>query len=92
MYIVKGKKNIEVKEISCGDIGAVSKLNNTRTGDTLCAPGTFVQLEGIEFAEPCYSRAISPKVKGNEEKISAGLTRLKDEDPYFSVTNNTETK
>ena len=92
IYIVKGKKNIEVKEISCGDIGAVSKLNNTRTGDTLCAPGTFVQLEGIEFAEPCYSRAISPKVKGNEEKISAGLTRLKDEDPSFSVTNNTETK
>jgi len=92
IYIVKGKKNIEVKEISCGDIGLVAKLNNTRTGDTLCAPGTFVKLDGIEFAEPCYSRAISPKVKGQEEKIAAGLTRLKDEDPSFTVVNNVETK
>ena len=92
IYIVKGKKNIEVKEISCGDIGLVAKLNNTRTGDTLCAPGTFVKLDGIEFAEPCYSRAIAPKVKGQEEKIAAGLTRLKDEDPSFTVVNNVETK
>ena len=92
IYIVKGKKNIEVKEISCGDIGLVAKLNNTRTGDTLCAPGTFVKLDGIEFAEPCYSRAITPKVKGQEEKIAAGLTRLKDEDPSFTVVNNVETK
>ena len=92
IYIVKGKKNIEVKEISCGDIGLVAKLNNTRTGDTLCAPGTFVKLDGIEFSEPCYSRAIAPKVKGQEEKIAAGLARLKDEDPSFTVVNNTETK
>ncbi|MBO4929107.1 MAG: elongation factor G [Clostridia bacterium] len=92
IYIVKGKKNIEVKEISCGDIGLVAKLNNTRTGDTLCAPGTFVKLDGIEFAEPCYSRAITPKVKGQEEKIAAGLARLKDEDPSFTVVNNVETK
>ena len=92
IYIVKGKKNIEVKEIGCGDIGAVSKLADTKTGDTLCAPGLGITLQGIDFAEPCYSQVISPKVKGGEEKIASGLTKLRDEDPTFTVTNNTETK
>ncbi|MBQ9534801.1 MAG: elongation factor G [Clostridia bacterium] len=92
IYIVKGKKNIEVKEIGCGDIGAVSKLNDTKTGDTLCGADINVTLEGINFNEPCYSQAIAPKVKGGEEKIATGLNRLKDEDPAFTVVNNTETK
>ena len=92
IYIVKGKKNIEVKEIGCGDIGAVSKLNNTKTGDTLCDPSVNIKLQGIEFAEPCYSRAIAPKTKGGEEKIASGLNRLKDEDPAFTLVNNVETK
>ena len=91
VYVTKGKKNTELKEIGCGDIGAVSKLTDTKTGDTLCAQGINVTLKGIEFAEPCYSQAISPKVKGGEEKIASGLTRLKDEDPTFTVTNNAET-
>ncbi len=91
-YIVKGKKNIEVKEIGCGDIGAVSKLNNTRTGDTLCDPSLNIRLDGIQYAEPCYSQAVSAKTKGGEEKIAAGLTRLKDEDPTFTIVNNAETK
>ncbi len=92
IYIVKGKKNIEVKEIGCGDIGAVSKLNNTKTGDTLCDPSLNIKLDGIHYAEPCYSRAILAKAKGGEEKIAAGLTRLKDEDPTFTVVNDPETK
>ena len=92
IYIVKGKKNYEVKEVGCGDIGAVSKLTDTSTGDTLCAPGVGITLKGIEFAEPCYSQVISPKVKGGEEKIASGLARLHDEDPTFTVVNNPETK
>ena len=92
IYIVKGRKNKEVTEVSCGDIGAVSKLGDTMTGDTLCAPGIDLALTGIEFNEPCYSRAISSKVKGGEEKIAAGLNRLRDEDPAFTVVNNAETK
>ena len=92
LYIVKGKKNIEVKEISCGDIGAVAKLSSTITGDSLCAAGAEVTLDGIQYNEPCYSQAISPKVKGNEDKIAAGLAKLHDEDPAFSVVNNVETK
>ena len=92
IFFVKGKKNTEVKEITCGDIGAVSKLGDTRTGDTLCMPGKDLTIKGIIFNEPCYSQAITPKIKGGEEKIAAGLTRLKDEDPAFHVVNNSETK
>ena len=91
LYTVRGKKNTEVPEIGCGDIGAVSKLVNTRTGDTLCAASNVITLKGIDFAVPCYSQAIAPKVKGNEEKIASGLTRLKDEDPAFTSEINSET-
>ncbi|MDP4109885.1 MAG: elongation factor G [Bacillota bacterium] len=92
IYVVKGKKNTEVQEIGCGDIGAVAKLAGTKTGDTLCGASNAVTLKGIDFVKPCYSQAISPKVKGNEEKIATGLTRLKDEDPSFSTEQNVETK
>ncbi len=91
IFITKGKKNTEVKEIGCGDIGAVSKLSDTKTGDTLSDTGDLT-LPGIEFNEPCYSRAIAAKVKGGEEKIAAGLAKLRDEDPTFTVVNNPETK
>ncbi len=91
IYVMQGKKSVEVKEIDCGDIGAVSKLSDTKTCDTLCDPKRPVLLRGIEFAKPCYSMAISPKVKGQEDKIAAGLTRLGEEDLTFSVVNNAET-
>jgi len=92
IYTMLGKKNIEVKEIACGDIGAVSKLTDTKTGDTLCDPKSPSAAKGIEFAPPCYSMAISPKIKGQEDKIAAGLTRLAEEDLTFSIVNNAETK
>ena len=91
LYEVCGKKNTETKEVVCGDIAAVSKLNETLTGDTLADPSLGITLDGIDFAEPCYSQAIAPKVKGTEDKIAAGLTKLRDEDPTFTVVNNTET-
>jgi len=91
IYTVKGKKNTEIKEVCCGDIAAVSKLNETRTGDTLCAPGSGIVLEGIKFPEPCYSMAIMPLAKGGEEKIASGLARLSEEDPTFTVEQNSET-
>jgi len=91
IYVMQGKKSIEVKEITCGDIGAVAKLSDTKTGDTLCDPKRPITLRGIEFMPPCYSMAISPKTKGQEDKIAAGLTRLAEEDLTFSVLNNAET-
>ncbi|MDL2273268.1 elongation factor G [Oscillospiraceae bacterium OttesenSCG-928-G22] len=92
IYIMKGKKNTEVKEIVLGDIGTVSKLTETKTGDTLTAVGSNISLAGIEFPPPSYSMAIAPKQKGGEEKIASGLTRLAEEDPTFSFGQNTETR
>jgi len=92
IYTVRGKKNIEVEEVCLGDIAAVSKLVNTKTNDTLCAPKNVVAYKGIEFAEPCYRQCITPKVKGGEEKIAAGLTKLRDEDRTITSYTDTETK
>ena len=92
LYVMKGKKAEEVKELQCGDIGAVAKMDKLRTGDTLCDARKVVKLEPIDFPEPCYSVAVTPKVKGQEDKIAAGLTRLSEEDPSFTWVNNAETR
>ncbi len=91
LYTVCGKKATEVKELSCGDIGAIGKMDKVKTGDTLCDPRKVVMLKGIPYAEPCYSVAIAPKVRGQEEKVASGLLRLNEEDPSFRVVNNAET-
>ena len=92
IYTFKGKKNSEVAEICCGDIGAVAKLIDTKTGDTLSAYKDALSFAGINFDEPCYSQAIAPKTKGNEEKMALGLNKIMDEDPTIKLENNTETK
>ncbi|MEE0793835.1 MAG: elongation factor G [Oscillospiraceae bacterium] len=92
IYYMQGKKNVEVQEIGCGDIGAVSKLSDTKTGDTLCDSKAVEAAPGIEYAVPCYSMAIAPKTKGQEDKVAQGLARLGEEDRSFTVTNNAETK
>ena len=91
LYILRGKKATEVKSLTCGDIGAIAKMDKVHTGDTLCDPRHVIKFAGIPFAEPNYSKAIYPKTRGQEEKVAAGLTRLNDEDPSFTVTNNAET-
>ncbi len=92
LYSMCGKKASEVKHLTCGDIGAIGKMDKVKTGDTLCDPRKVVSLKGIPYADPCYSMAISPKVKGQEDKVGAGLNRLNEEDPSFTVVNNAETK
>jgi len=91
LYSMCGKKSSEVKELTCGDIGAIGKMDKVKTGDTLCDPRKVVSLKGIPYAPPCYSMAIAPKVKGQEEKVGTGLNRLNEEDPSFSLVNNAET-
>ena len=92
LYTMCGKKNTEVKVLGCGDIGAIGKMDKVKTGDTLCDPRKVVALKGIPYAPACYSMAISPKVKGQEDKVGAGLNRLNEEDPSFNLVNNAETK
>ena len=91
LYVIKGKKTEEVKEICCGDIAAIGKMDRVKTGDTLCDPKAAVKLEGLKFAEPCYERAISPASKNEIEKLGTGLNKLNEEDPTFHVVNNAET-
>ena len=91
LYTMRGKKATEVKELVCGDIGAIAKMDKVKTGDTLCDSRKVVALKGIPFAEPCYSVAIAPKTRGQDDKVAQGLNRLNEEDPSFSVVNNAET-
>ena len=90
LYTLCGKKNTEVKEICCGDIGAIGKMDY-KTGDTLVDSKTIVALPRISVPEPVYSMAISPKTKGQEDKIATGLNRLNEEDISFTIVNNGET-
>ena len=91
LYVMKGKKSEEVKELGCGDIGAIGKMDKVKTGDTLCDSRKVVALKQIPFAEPCYSVAIAPKTRGQEDKVAQGLNRLNEEDPSFTLVNNGET-
>ena len=91
LYAMCGKKSTEVKHLTCGDIGAIGKMDKVKTGDTLCDPRKVVALKGLPYAQPCYSMAIAPKIKGQEEKVGTGLNRLNEEDPSFTLVNNAET-
>ena len=92
VYTLCGKKQEEAKKVKAGDIGCIAKLEKTKTGDTLCDKGKNIILTGIEFPAPVLSMAVSPKTKGDEEKIVSGLAKLSEEDPTFTVTTNAETK
>lgn len=91
IFSLKGKEKTEIGEITSGMIVGLVKLKNTHTGDTL-AKGIKVSLPQIEFPTPSISMAIVPKAKGDEEKISSGLTRLRDEDPTFTFAYDPEIK
>lgn len=88
---VRGKKQEDAAYVGAGDIGAIPKLQNTMTGDTLCAPTRKVVLEGITYPNPTYTMAIYPKTKGEEEKVASGLAKLAEEDPTIKFGMNTET-
>ncbi|MCD8004217.1 MAG: elongation factor G [Oscillospiraceae bacterium] len=91
LYTLKGKKATEVKSLGCGDIGAIGKMDKVKTGDTLCDARQVFKRAPPDYPEPNYAMAISPKTKGQEDKVAAGLTRLNEEDRTFTVVNNAET-
>jgi elongation factor G len=81
----------EIEEAYAGDIVAGVGLKQTSTGDTLSAPDAPVLLETIEFPEPVIQVAIEPKTKADQEKLSASLARLAEEDPTFRIQTDEET-
>lgn len=92
LFLLRGKEQIEVEQISCGDIGATAKLQYTQTGDTLCDKEHLIQFKPMNLPKPALFMAIEPKSKGDEEKISSSLHKLQEEDPSFVVERNKETK
>ena len=90
LYFIKGKKQDAASTVVAGDIGAVAKLNNTSTGDTLSEDGDAAF---APFAVPAavYSMAVSAAKKGDEDKVFASLRKLQDEDISFTVSKNAET-
>jgi elongation factor G len=81
----------DVDDVFAGDIVAGIGFKNTTTGDTLSAEHDPIQLESMEFPAPVISVAIEPKTKSDEEKLSASLYRLSEEDPTFLVRGDEET-
>ena len=92
LAVLQGKTQIAVAEIRAGDLGAVSKLKSTQTSDTLAPADSAFVFPPIAFAEPVLSYAIEPKSRGDEEKISASLQRLQEEDPTIRYARDAQTK
>ncbi|HEV3401816.1 MAG TPA: elongation factor G [Acidimicrobiales bacterium] len=91
LFTMRGKEQDGVPELPAGDIGAVAKLANTNTGDTLAPKGTPVVLEPPQLPEPALSIAVRPKSKGDEDKLMTGLHRLQEEDQALHVRRDDET-
>ncbi len=91
VLIVKGKKQEECAYIGAGDIGAIPKLSDANTGDTLCSPKRKVILSGIRYPHPTFKMAIYPKKKGEEDKVAQGMARLVEEDPTLEFISDKET-
>ena len=87
-----GKKQEETAFITAGDIGAVTKLGASVTGDTLCDPKKVVSFQRMQFPDPCLSMAVKIKNKGDEGKVAQGMARLMEEDPTIRFEQNPETK
>ena len=92
LFTLVGKEHVSVPEVTAGDIGAVAKLQQAHTGDTLSTKddaGTGCRRS--DLPEPLLAYAIAPKTKGDENKLATGLARLREEDPTLRVSRNEET-
>ncbi|MDO4536400.1 MAG: elongation factor G [Clostridium perfringens] len=90
LYYINGKNQISTCKIRKGDIGAISKLQNISTGDTICDVNANILYNNIKFPDPVLSMAVIPKTKGDEDKISSGLSKLLEEDNTFKIVRDTE--
>jgi elongation factor G len=91
LLLLQGKAQTQVPEIQAGDLGAVAKLKDTQTGDTLADKASPVVYPAVSFPEPATTFAIEPKTRGDEDKISLALQRLQEEDPVLRVSRDPQT-
>lgn len=92
IFTMNGKHRKEAGILNAGDIGAVVKLKNTHTGDTLCDPKLNIEIQKINFPPPSIHEAVVTTSKGDEEKIATGLATLHEEDPTFVYHVDSELK
>jgi elongation factor G len=91
LLTLQGKEHAQETGFGPGDIGAVSKLKETTTGDLLLDAEREVETPPIEFPEPVMSFAVTPKAKGDEEKVGTALRRLSEEDPTLRIRRDPQT-
>lgn len=91
VFTLRGKKQQQATEIIAGDIGAVSKLTVTQTNDTLGTKANQIELPAIQFPEAQIVQAITPKTRGDEDKLNSSLSRLAEEDPTFHFGQSPDT-
>ena len=89
---MQGKTAVPVNELHAGDIGAVAKLKETLTGDTLGDKGSSIQYPQVTFAEPAITFAIEPKTRADEDKLSNGIHKLMEEDAMLRFFRDAQTK
>ena len=91
LFLLRGKNQLSVSQVSAGDIAALSKLQFTNTGDTLCDAANPIRYEKISFPEPSVQKAVYAAKQGEEDKVFSGLARLQEEDPSIRLEKNAET-
>jgi elongation factor G len=91
LELLQGKAQTPVPELQAGDLGAVAKLKETQTGDTLTDKAHPIVYPPIAFPEPATTFAIEPKTRGDEDKISQALHRLMEEDPVLRLSRDPQT-
>ncbi|MBO7649137.1 MAG: elongation factor G, partial [Lachnospiraceae bacterium] len=92
LYILRGKEQIEVKELYAGDIGAIGKLSDTQTGDTLSTKANPIIYDPINVSVPYTSVRYEAKNKGDDDKISQALARIMEEDKTLAIVNDKENR
>jgi elongation factor G len=92
LHILQGKEQVAVPQVSAGMIGAVAKLKDTFTSDSICDEKEITLYEPLVFPEAAISFSVKPKSRADEEKISSGLSRLAGEDLTFKVSRDPQTK
>lgn len=92
LYVLRGKEQIEVTELHAGDIGALGKLSQTTTGDTLSTKAVPVVYDRIEVSTPYTYQRFKTKNKGDDDKVSQALAKLMDEDLTLKVVNDKENR
>ena len=92
IFMLRGKKQLDMDCFCCGDIGVTAKLVNTNTNDTLTSGSADVKYQPIAYPNPYMTMAVRPVAKGDEDRISSGMTRLLEEDLTLKYVNNADTK